>query len=500
MPGLRRGWFGWALVAFFPSIVSAEDVPPGPRDGVPPGTAPAGTVPVHPGSDAAPANPAPPPPAEAPTRTDPRTSDIEQANPTVRIEPRIRELEQRLRAVEDKRALERHEADRIAADKSRNVGLAVAYSQEGVGIVSSDGKFQFRFRPILQVDARFFVQGGTNTFLLRRVRPAIEGTLFEYFDWRFMPELAGTPNVQDAFVNVRPLKELQLRAGKFVPPVGLERLAIDSDVVLPERGLPTNLVPDRDIGIQLHGEILGGTLTYAAGVFNGAGDGVNGDNDDNDKKDIAGRIFVRPFQPLFIAPLRKLGMGVAATNGVHVGALPPFRTPDGTAFFRFEEGVAAGGTHRRIAPQANYYVGPLGLFAEYTQSTQIVVAPGTSFRLSHDAWQVVGSFFLTGEDASYTPVTPKHALDPRTFGTGAIELVARYGELRVDNDAFRGGFALADKSARKATEWGVGINWHMARNVKLMVNYGHTRFEGGASGGGDRPAEMLILSRLQAAY
>jgi phosphate-selective porin OprO/OprP len=266
-----------------------------------------------------------------------------------------------------------------------------------------------------------------------------------------------------------------------------------------ERGLPTNLVPDRDIGVQLHGDILGGTIVYAGGIFNGAGDGVNGDNDNNDKKDLAGRIMVRPFQPTFVTALRKLGLGVAATRGSHTGPLPPYRTPIGTTFFRYADNVTAGGTHRRLAPQLFYYVGPFGMFAEYTQSAQIVVMPGQSTRLNHDAWQVAGSFFITGEENSPTTVTPKHALDPRRLGFGAIEIAARIGELRVDEDTFVQKLADPTTSARKATNWGAGVNWHLARNFKAMLDYDHTSFDGGAATG-DRPTEYLIMTRLQAAY
>jgi phosphate-selective porin OprO/OprP len=140
------------------------------------------------------------------------------------------------------------------------------------------------------------------------------------------------------------------------------------------------------------------------------------------------------------------------------------------------------------------------MFFEYTRSTHIVVAPGMSRRLNHDAWQVVGSYFLTGEDASPNGVTPTHQLDPRSFGTGAIELVARFGELKVDRDTFAFGLADLNRSARKATNWSVGINWHLARNFKWMLDYERTSFNGGAPGGGDRQAEILILGRLQAAY
>ncbi|HMI85227.1 MAG TPA: porin [Polyangiaceae bacterium] len=467
--------------------------------------------------DSPPAGPAPSgqPPTDAPARIEPGPADRPPPrsvpllpNATSSPEQRIEDLERRLRQLEEKHSDEKHvDAHDIAPDAKAgdkggvkgSSGVALAYGPDGVGVVSADGKFQFRLRPIVQADARFFLEEGTSTFLMRRVRPAMEGTAFEFFDWRLMPELAGTPNIQDAYVNIRLFKEIQLRGGKFKPPVGLERLMGDPDLPFLERGLPTNLVPDRDVGVQLHGDILGGTLVYAGGVFNGVGDGVNGDNDNSDKKDVVGRIMLRPFQPTFLEPLRKLGLGIAATRGTHVGALPPYRTPVGTTFFQYADGVNAGGTHRRLSPQASFYLGPFGIFGEYTRSTQIVVAPAISTRLNHEAWQVVASFFVTGEEAAATTVTPKRPLSPRTFGTGAVELVARYGELRVDDDAFRTRAADPTKSARKATDWGVGANWHMARNFKLMIDYEHTSFSGG-SATGDRRTEILILTRLQAAY
>jgi hypothetical protein len=45
----------------------------------------------------------------------------------------------------------------------------------------------------------------------------------------------------------------------------------------------------------------------------------------------------------------------------------------------------------------------------------------------------------------------------------------------------------------------VGLNWHLARNFKLMANYERTKFDGGAKAG-DRPDEIVVLTRLQAAY
>ena len=63
-----------------------------------------------------------------------------------------------------------------------------------------------------------------------------------------------------------------------------------------ERGLPTNLVPNRDVGAQIHGDLFDGAFTYAFGAFNGVVDGGSGDLDNNDSKEFAGRLFGFPFK------------------------------------------------------------------------------------------------------------------------------------------------------------------------------------------------------------
>jgi phosphate-selective porin OprO/OprP len=456
------------LLALVPRAASAQGAPPP----LPPAAEP------------------PPAPTAAPPAANPASGDA-----------RLDELDQRIKVVERRWEVEQEVlAEKKAEERKNPPGVAVAYGKDGVAIKSADGKFSFRLRPVVQADARFFVKSGSDTFLLRRVRPVIEGTAFEFFDWRIMPELAGNPNVQDAYVNVRIVKELQLRGGKFKPPVGLERLQSDPDLMMIERGLPTNLVPDRDVGLQLHGELFDGAVAYAGGVFNGVGDGINGDTDNNDKKDLAGRIWIRPFAPLSIEPLAKLGLGIAATRGTHVGVPPGYRSTAQQGFFSYLSNAWAVGTHRRIAPQASYYFGPFGIFGEYVRSSQVMATASVApVVVNHDAWQVEASLFLTGEEASYGTVTPKHQLDPAHGGFGAFEVAGRVAQLRVDDAVFTLGFADRNASASRANEWGVGVNWHLARNFKLMANYVKTTFEGGARNA-DRPTEIVVMTRLQAAY
>ena len=64
-----------------------------------------------------------------------------------------------------------------------------------------------------------------------------------------------------------------------------------------ERSLVTDLVPNRDVGLQFWGDIDGGVLSYAAGIFNGVGDAQNSSNSAFENEvEFAGRLFAQPFK------------------------------------------------------------------------------------------------------------------------------------------------------------------------------------------------------------
>jgi len=380
-------------------------------------------------------------------------------------------------------------------------------------------------RGYVQADSRVFVGHeaikGNDTFLLRRVRPIFEGTVWKNFEYRLMLDFAsgvtsGTGNngfLQDGYVNVHYWDEAQLQLGKMKEPVGLERLQSGANLLFIERGFPTQLVPNRDVGVQLHGQLWGKTLSYAVGYFNGVEDGGSGDIETTDDgKDFAARIFAQPFHRTDIQPLKNLGLGVAVTHGTHVGALRNYTTSGQQRFFAWRTGagttaapnVTADGETTRIVPQAYYYWGPFGIFGEYAVSTHEVVrtagATSTSERIENSAWQVAASWFITGEDNSFGPITPKRPFSLHGAGWGAWEIAARVGQLSLDEEIFPS-YATAS-SAREAREWVVGLNWHLNRNVKASLNYGQTNFKGGGKTKTDVTAddERVFLARVQLSF
>jgi phosphate-selective porin OprO/OprP len=113
------------------------------------------------------------------------------------------------------------------------------------------------------------------------------------------------------------------------------------------------------------------------------------------------------------------------------------------------------------------------------------------------------SYFLTGEQATYNSLTPRSTFQFGAPGWGAWELAARYSELQIDSAAFLGGtssFADPNASARRAQAWAVGLNWWLNANLKWVLDYEVTRFDGGAAGGADRPDERALTTRFQLAF
>lgn len=431
-------------------------------------------------------------------------SDTPQAS----LEARVDALDQEIRVLERLREI----AADSAATAAKERQSATANAKDGFSLKSADGKYTLRLRGYFQSDGRFFPSSNAvpvvDNLLLRRARPIIEATVGRYFEFRLMPDFGGTsPTIFDAYWEGKFAPEFTVRAGKFKPPLGLERLQSATDVVFAERGLPSNLVPSRDIGLQLSGDVSEGFLAYQVGVFNGAADLANGGDDLSNAKDFAARVFVQPFKS---GSFRPLGFGLAASTGFERGTttssgLPSYRTPGQQTLFRYSSStttpasnVYADGQRTRLSPQGYYYSGPLGLLGEYVISRNEVTRDGVTAELEHTAWQAVGSFFLTGEKAGFRSPAPRKPFDLKEGGFGAVELVGRYGELSLDDASFPT-YATLTSSVQAAKAWGVGINWHFTRAVKVSVDYERTTFTGGAATG-DREPENALIGRFQTSF
>jgi phosphate-selective porin OprO/OprP len=369
---------------------------------------------------------------------------------------------------------------------------------QGTGPFTFDaGDYTLQLGGLIQLDGRFAaddpLHAVTDTFVLRRVRPILQGRVARFFDFRIMPDLGnGTVVLYDAYFDTRFSDTFCLRVGKDKTPLGLEQLQADYSVLFPERTLATNLVPNRDVGIQARGTLARGTVSYVAAVFNGVSDAANGDVDVNSGKDVVGRLTLTPFA--HAVRRGTLGVAVAASTGDEAGTLPSFKSTDQQTFFSYAAGTVADGVRTRVSPSAFYYRQAFGVFGEYVRSTQAVSRGPVHADLAHSAWEATVSYVVTGETAGDRGVTPRRRFDPGARTWGALQIAARLSALQLDAQAFALRLAAAEAS-RRASAAGVSASWYLNQYVKYVLSYERTVFDDSPTG--PRPAEHAVVFRLQ---
>jgi phosphate-selective porin OprO and OprP len=464
--------------------------------------------------------------AQSARAADPKDQEIQLLKTEInQLEHRVDTLEgldQKVKVIDRKLEVQQ---ETVHAEQQKALSMpVVTVSDEGFSLSSPNHDYNLNLSGFLQADGRFFASGADkdvgSTFFLNRVRPILTGSLGKYYNFNITPDFGqGKETLQDAYINMTYWDYASLRAGKFKAPFDLERLQSDRDLEFSERSEIQNVVPNRDTGFSLHGRLLEGRVYYDAALMNGVPDNTAADTTDldtNDGKDFVGRIFATPFEIGENEWLKGLGFGFAGSYGDERGATTSvYRTYGMSTWFSYNKGVTASGLRARLEPQLYYYWRSLGLMAEYAQdehSLNLFTTQGKAptIRLINrtDTFTDTGyfgqaSYLLTGEEASYGWVKPRHPFDPRNGFWGAWEVAARISNVAAQTRQFQLGFANPSVSAKTATEWAVGINWYLTPNVKWQFDYANTYFNGGAgttTDVKDRPNESVFESQLQISF
>lgn len=436
------------------------------------------------------------------------------------LREQLKALEQKILIIERKQELK----DETAAAAAKAAPKITA-SDGRVEIASGDGATSLRLRGLVQADYRWYdaANDPADTFLLRRARLIFEGKFNNLFSYVIQPELAGTIQILDANVNAAISPEFNVRVGKFKTPVGLEQLQSDPVAFFNERSVATNLTPNRDVGLQVHGDVLDKRLNYAVALLNGVPDGgnsVTGGADFDSDKTVAARVFATPFVNDKDSFFNGLGIGFAVSAGDYGtvnGRTANYRTDGQQTFFTYltsattaADNVVAAGKGFTWSPQGYFYRGPFGLLAEYVGSNIEVQRGALDVReVKNHAYNLSVGYVLTGEESTYRGVTPKTSFNPSAGTWGAFEIVARVAGVDIDDTVFNGGTAarLANPnvSATKLTTYALGLNWYLSRSVRAGFNLYLNEFD---LAPGATPAasalvaddETTFISRLQLSF
>lgn len=390
-----------------------------------------------------------------------------------------------------------------AAGKS---GRLVSFGRDGLTISNRDRFRQVRIHGYLGADGRLFAANledrQHNVLIFRRVRPLVDGKIAKNVSFRFMPDFGeGKAEIQEVYVEWDPLSAAHLTVGKFKTPIGLEVLRSDRDLTFSERSLASDLLPLRDLGLQVDGSFLQGIATYDLGYFSGAADGTNAGFEWRGTNEAVARVIFQPFAASTRTAFQHLGVGIAVSGGHSHGDLSSFKTIGQQTFFRYASGTIADGRHKRASPQAYFYCRSFEFLAESVISGQTVATGADHRYLSNRGWNISGSWVLTGEKNSYDGIQPAHAFEPSAglHHLGAWQIAFRHSALGVDPTAFPL-YAAPSDSARQARETAVGLNWYVNRYTKIMADYEYTSLQMIANSIPSLCPERVVMTRLQFAF
>jgi len=124
-----------------------------------------------------------------------RSEAADAADDIGELKKQIQALDDKVRALEQKRELEVQAAEAKIKETPR-----LSVGPEGVSFSSADTNFVLKIGAHVQADGRFYLGDHipvNDTFLLRRVRPIFEGTVYKNYDYRLMLDFGantGTAN------------------------------------------------------------------------------------------------------------------------------------------------------------------------------------------------------------------------------------------------------------------------------------------------------------------
>ncbi len=317
-------------------------------------------------------------------------------------------------------------------------------------------------------------ESDTSRFDIARRRIGVTGVFAGVADFQIERELASARSWRDVYVNYRGLDRVDIQAGQFKLPFGLDENTSSVNLDFIYRSRAAALSPGRDPGLMAHGRVR--ALRYEVGVFTRDGDNARGNHTQRVSGGwtAAGRLVVQPFRSSRSA-LEDLQAGVAYTSSALPAGIADLRgdTALGQPFFR--PLFAVQGARRRVGLEMRWRPGPFSVQSELVRMTN--ERRGQSVEdtdlppLVANAWYIQGTWVATGEK------TAKGADDPDRplfgGGFGSVELAARIEAVRFSS------LGPGQPSTGPRTETilphrdrviTLGVSWSPNRWVRVQAN------------------------------
>ncbi len=158
----------------------------------------------------------------------------------------------------------------------------------------------------------------SNTFKFKRARIGVTGKIPYDFSYYVVIENSafvsstGAPYLLDAFISYRRYSWAKVSVGSFKQPFGLEVNTSCSGLHTIERAMVSDQIvaPQRDMGIMVFGDFNDKMFKYSVALMNGRGLGTK---DNNNKKDLIGRVVLKPLDFLSVGGSFRYGYPMTDT-------------------------------------------------------------------------------------------------------------------------------------------------------------------------------------------
>src|SRR5581483_79029 len=209
---------------------------------------------------------------------------------------------------------------------------------------------------------------------MHRARLDVKGNITDNWSYEVYTEFAASPKLLDVYTAYRVADFLKITAGQFKVPLSYESLVSDSQLDFIDRsqtvealaGRSKDIIGNqngRDLGLQINGSFAKLNdhylFDYTLGLFNGAG--YNTTTDNNNYKDLAGRVAIHP--------IKALSFGGSLYEGEDVPA-----------------GSVKSQVRNRYGFDGQFISGPFSFAAEYLH--------GTDGAVNRDGWYAQAGYFV----------------------------------------------------------------------------------------------------------
>jgi len=385
-------------------------------------------------------------------------------------------LEDRIKALEMK----------AEGSKPSGDALAVSYD-DGLWFRAANGAIEGRLGAFVLTHYTTHVHlneadGKTDGFTAKEAALEFSARLWKAWEIYLRPLVEPGGTILDyGWVEFNKWDFLRIRAGVDKEPFSPETLEDIRWGDLPEDSLMSLLTPDKDLGVRVFGDLLDGTISYAAGVYNGNGL-TNADN--NSDKEVCGRLVIRPGATSSVEAIRHLSIGGSLSRGrENIAGAEPFEfeaLATGTTYHNLTAGVAPGltsfeidGKATRAGADLTWVWGPLSVKGEWIwyKSRMEFSDDHTNFR-AHGYYGLVG-FWLLGStrENNHRPEIKKPLF---AGGIGDVQVVVRASRVAIDDTFEERGLG---SGSRNVNEYAFGANWYPNSHVRISAMFVHYKYD-----------------------